>query len=64
MPRKKSRPSSSPSIPAELLDILVKGPMSAEGVAELMVYDRVYHHIGTDPVRTDAWQADSFGKRA
>lgn len=60
MPRKKSRPSSSPSIPAELLDILVKGPMSAEGVAELMgsfkkaLMERVLsgemsHHLGYSP---------------
>lgn len=60
MPRKKSRPESSPSIPAELLDSLVKGPMSAEGVAELMgrfkkaLMERVLagemsHHLGYAP---------------
>lgn len=60
MPRKKSRPSSSPSIPGELLDSLVKGPMSAEGVAELMgsfkkaLMERVLagelsHHLGYGP---------------
>ena len=37
MLRKKSSPSSvPPQIPVELLDSLVKGPMSAEGVAELI----------------------------
>lgn len=60
MPRKKSRPESSPSIPSELLDSLVKGPMSAEGVAELMgrfkkaLMERVLagemsHHLGYAP---------------
>lgn len=60
MPRKKSRAESSPSIPAELLDSLVKGPMSAEGVAELMgrfkkaLMERVLagemsHHLGYAP---------------
>lgn len=57
MPRKKSLPASGPQIPSELLDILVKGPMSAEGVAELMgsfkkaLLERVLegelsHHLG------------------
>jgi len=60
MPRKKSQPSSSVSIPSELLDSLVKGPMSAEGVAELMgsfkkaLMERVLagemsHHLGYAP---------------
>lgn len=60
MPRKKSQPSSSPGIPAELLDSLVKGPMSAAGVAELMgsfkkaLMERVLegemsHHLGYGP---------------
>lgn len=60
MPRKKSRPESSASIPGELLDSLVKGPMSAEGVAELMgsfkkaLMERVLsgemsHHLGYAP---------------
>jgi putative transposase len=60
MPRKKSSASSSPSIPPELLDSLVKGPMSAEGVAELMgsikkaLMERVLsgemsHHLGYAP---------------
>jgi putative transposase len=61
MPRKKSLPpSSSPQIPPELLDSLVKGPMSAEGVAELMgsfkkaLMERVLkgemsHHLGYSP---------------
>src|ERR1044071_2999852 len=59
MPRKKSLSSSSP-IPAELLDSLVKGPMSAAGVAELMgsfkkaLMERVLagemsHHLGYSP---------------
>jgi putative transposase len=60
MPRKKSQPSSSPGIPAEFLDSLVKGPMSAAGVAELMgsfkkaLMERVLegemsHHLGYGP---------------
>jgi len=60
MPRKKSQPLPSPSIPAELLDSLVKGPMSAAGVAELMgslkkaLMERVLagemsHHLGYEP---------------
>ena len=60
MPRKKSQPLSSPGIPGELLDGLVKGPMSAAGVAELMgsfkkaLMERVLegemsHHLGYGP---------------
>lgn len=61
MPRRKSLPSSSgPRIPSELLDSLVKGPMSAEGVAELIgsfkkaLMERVLegemsHHLGYSP---------------
>jgi putative transposase len=60
MPRKKSLPPSGPRIPPELLDSLVKGPMSAEGVAELMgsfkkaLMERVLegelsHHLGYSP---------------
>jgi putative transposase len=60
MPRKKSHRSPSPSIPAELLDSLVTGPMSAAGVAELMgslkkaLMERVLegemsHHLGYGP---------------
>jgi putative transposase len=61
MPRKKSPVSSSaPVIPPELLDSLVKGRMSAEGVAELMgsfkkaLMERVLagelsHHLGYSP---------------
>jgi putative transposase len=59
MPRKKSLPSG-PRIPPELLDSLVKGPMSADGVAELMgsfkkaLMERVLegelsHHLGYSP---------------
>ena len=36
MPRKKIVVSSGPAIPSELLDLLVPGPMSAEGVGEVM----------------------------
>lgn len=57
MPRKKSLTSSGSAIPEELLDSLVKGPMSAEGVADLIgrfqkaVLERVLagelsHHLG------------------
>lgn len=57
MPSKKSSSSSSPAIPPELLDLLVKGPMSAEGVADVMssfkkaLMERVLagemsHHLG------------------
>jgi putative transposase len=60
MPLKKSERSPSSSIPAELLDSLVKGPMSAAGVAELMgsfkkaLMERVLegemsHHLGYGP---------------
>jgi putative transposase len=60
MPRKKSTPSSGPQIPAELLDSLVKGPMSAEAVADVMgrfkkaLMERVLegemsHHLGYSP---------------
>jgi putative transposase len=60
MPRKKSIPSSGPRIPPELLDSLVKGPMSAAGVAELMnsfkkaLMERILggemsHHLGYSP---------------
>jgi putative transposase len=60
MPRKKSSPPSGPRISPELLDSLVKGPMSAEGVAELMgsfkkaLMERVLegelsHHLGYAP---------------
>jgi putative transposase len=60
MPRKKSLSSSEPQIPSELLDSLVKGPMSAEGVASLMIsfkkalMERVLggelsHHLGYSP---------------
>ena len=60
MPRKKSQLSSSPGIPAELLDSLVTGPMSATGGAELRgsfkkaVMERVLegemsHHLGYGP---------------
>ena len=60
MPRKKSLSSSEPQIPKELLDSLVKGPMSAEGVADLMIsfkkalMERVLggelsHHLGYLP---------------
>ncbi len=37
MSRKKSFSSSGPEIPSELLDVLVKGPMTVEGVGELML---------------------------
>jgi putative transposase len=57
MSRKKSLPSPGPAIPAELLDSLVNGPMTAAGVAELMLsfkkalMERVLggeltHHLG------------------
>ncbi|HEX3531485.1 MAG TPA: IS256 family transposase [Thermoanaerobaculia bacterium] len=36
MPRKKIVVSSGPAIPSELLDLLVPGPLSAEGVGEVM----------------------------
>ena len=36
MPRRKSVVSSGAEIPSELLDLLVPGPMSAEGVGEVM----------------------------
>lgn len=60
MPDKKKLASPSAAIPSELLDILVKGPMSAEGVAELMgsfkkaLMERVLegelsHHLGYSP---------------
>lgn len=63
MPRKKNLPSSGPLIPSELLDSLVKGPMSAEGVAELIgsfkkaLLERVLegemsHHLGYSPGET------------
>jgi transposase-like protein len=57
MSRKKSLPSPGPAIPTELLDSLVNGPMTAAGVAELMLsfkkalMERVLsgeltHHLG------------------
>ena len=57
MPRKKGVVSSGPEIPSELLDLLVPGPMSAEGVGEVMLrfkkalMERVLggelsHHLG------------------
>jgi putative transposase len=60
MPRKKTVVSSGPAIPSELLDLLVPGPLSAEGVGEVLsrfkkaLMERVLggelsHHLGYSP---------------
>jgi putative transposase len=60
MPRKKNVPSSESRISAEMLDKLVKGPMSADGVAglvnsfkkalmERVLGEEMSHHLGYSP---------------